>query len=268
MQRAAQIHLSDVQAAYSGPERQLWELLMGEQIHLGGLQSSLDLAERAGLQAGQAGIDLCCATGAGMRFLLRFRKVARMTGVDATPAMITLGKQRSFEQGLGDRIIFVEADVCATGLPGGQADFVWGEDAWCYVEDKPKLIAEAARLVKPGGRIAFTDWLEGPSGLTGEEGQRYLRFMKFPNVLKLEEYTALLQGQRCAVIVATDTGRFAGQVPLYLDMIEKQLGYDALRILGFDSALAGAIHEEMRFLGALAKAGKVIQGLIVAQKAP
>jgi hypothetical protein len=57
-------------------------------------------------------------------------------------------------------------------------------------------------------------------------------------------------------------------VPLYLDMIEKQLGYDALRILGFDSALAGAIHEEMRFLGALAKAGKVNQGLIVAQKAP
>ena len=77
MQRATQIHLSDVQAVYSGPERQLWELLMGEQVHLGGLQSSLDLAERAGLQAGQTGIDLCCATGAGMGFLLRLRKVAQ-----------------------------------------------------------------------------------------------------------------------------------------------------------------------------------------------
>ena len=29
---------------------------MGEQIHLGGLQSSLDLAERGALQAGQTGI--------------------------------------------------------------------------------------------------------------------------------------------------------------------------------------------------------------------
>jgi hypothetical protein len=56
MQRATQIHLSDVQAAYSGPEHQLWRLLMGEQIHLGGLQSSLDLAERGALQAGQTGI--------------------------------------------------------------------------------------------------------------------------------------------------------------------------------------------------------------------
>ena len=268
MQSAAQIHLSDVQAVYSGPERQLWELLMGEQIHLGGMQSSLDLAERVGIQGGQTGIDLCCATGAGMRFLLRFCKVARMTGVDATPAMIALGQRRSVEQGLADRITFVEGDVCASGLPSGRADFVWGEDAWCYVEDKPKLIAEAARLVKPGGRIALTDWMEGPIGLTAEEGQRLLQFMKFPNVLKLDEYTTLLQGQRCAVIVAADTGRFASQVSLYIDMIEKQLGYDALRILGFDSALAAAILEDMRFLGTLAEAGKVVQGLIVAQKAP
>ena len=59
---------------------------------------------------------------------------------------------------------FVLADVCASGLPAATADFVWGEDAWCYVVDKPRLVAEAARLVKPGGTIAFTDWVEGPAG--------------------------------------------------------------------------------------------------------
>ena len=31
-------------------------------------------------------------------------------------------------------------DASATGLPGGEADFVWGEDAWCYVVDKDRLI--------------------------------------------------------------------------------------------------------------------------------
>jgi SAM-dependent methyltransferase len=31
----------------------------------------------------------------------------------------------------------------------------WSEDAWCYVADKPKLIAEAVRMVRPGGVIAF-----------------------------------------------------------------------------------------------------------------
>src|SRR5512140_463921 len=176
MKIAAQIHLSDVQAVYSGPEGRLWELLMGEQIHIGGLHSSMELAERAEIGEGQTGVDLCCASGAGMRFLVRFRKVARMKGVDATRFMLDLGRRRCAEEGLADRISFVEANVCSTGLPGAQFDFVWGEDAWCYVEDKAKLIAEAARLVKPGGAIAFTDWVEGIGGLSDEEAARYLSF--------------------------------------------------------------------------------------------
>jgi ubiquinone/menaquinone biosynthesis C-methylase UbiE len=159
------IHLADVQAVYSGPEGRLWELLMGEQIHIGGLQSSLDLAERAGIAVGCRGVDRCCCNGAGMRFLLRFRKVAHMTGVDATPAVLTLARQRAAAGGVAVQVAFVEANVCATGLPGSSFDFVWGEDAWCYVEDKRQLIAEAARLLKPGGVMAFTDWMEGPAPL-------------------------------------------------------------------------------------------------------
>ncbi|HEY5910281.1 MAG TPA: class I SAM-dependent methyltransferase [Verrucomicrobiae bacterium] len=266
MKQAPQIHLSDVQAVYSGAEGRLWELLMGEQIHIGGLHSSMELAERAEINEGQTGVDLCCASGAGMRFLVRFRKVARMKGVDATRSMLDLGRRRCAEEGLADRITFVEANVCNTGLTSGQLDFVWGEDAWCYVEDKTRLITEAARLVKAGGVIAFTDWMEGPVAMTDEEAARFLRFMKFPSILTLEEYRALLESQACHVGVAADTGRFAGQVPLYLDMIEKQLTYDALKIIGFDSGQGQAILGEMRFMQSLAKARKIIQGLVIAEK--
>jgi len=42
------IGLADVQATYSGPEGVLWELIMGEQIHIGGFQSSMDLSARQG----------------------------------------------------------------------------------------------------------------------------------------------------------------------------------------------------------------------------
>jgi ubiquinone/menaquinone biosynthesis C-methylase UbiE len=265
MKTAPQIRLADVQAAYSGPEGRLWELLMGEQIHIGGFQSSKDLAQRAGIAAGSLGVDLCCCTGAGMRFLARFCGVAHMTGVDATPAMIQLGGQRAASEGLAGKFSFVENNVCATGLPSGRFDFVWGEDAWCYVEDKPALIAEAARLVKPNGTIAFTDWLEGP-GLTDAEAARYLGFMKFPSVLTLAEYQSLLEKNGCAVRVARDTGRFAAAVALYLEMIEQQLTYDALKIINFDTTLAETLVGEMKFIQSLAQAGKVIQGLIVAEK--
>ena len=65
------IHAAEVRDVYSGPEGDLWELIMGRQIHIGGFASSMDLAERARVPAGGRGADLCCCNGAGMRFLLR-----------------------------------------------------------------------------------------------------------------------------------------------------------------------------------------------------
>ena len=266
MKSAPQITLSDVQATYSGPERKLWELLMGEQIHIGGFHSSLALAEAADIAEDSTGVDLCCCTGAGMRFLLRCRKVASMTGVDATPAVIKLGKERNEDEGWTPQSHFVEADVAATGLPEAQADFIWGEDAWCYVADKPGLVAEAARIVKPGGVIAFTDWMEGPTGLTSSEAERFLKFMKFPSLLTLPDYTALLKTNGCAIKTSQDTGRFPSHCALYIDMLNKQLTYDALKIISWNWAMAEGLLAEMAFMKCLAEEGKIIQGQIVAIK--
>ena len=260
------IGLANVQEVYSGPEGDLWELVMGEQIHIGGFASSMDLAERAGVGAGMSGIDLCCCNGAGMRFLIRFRDVARMTGVDVTETVINRGVTRTEAEGLSDRISFGLADVTASDLPSGEADFVWAEDAWCYVEDKVKLISEAARLVKPGGTIAFTDWVEGSPGMSDEEASQFMTFMKFPGVQDIEGYRALLEENGCEVLVAADTGRFAPHVDLYLQMLTMQLTYDALKIIGFDTDLMGAMSGEMLHMQNLAHAGKIAQGIFIATK--
>jgi ubiquinone/menaquinone biosynthesis C-methylase UbiE len=260
------IGLRDVQAVYGGPEGDLWELVMGEQIHIGGFASSMDLAETAGIKPGTSGVDLCCCNGAGMRFLVRFRKAGSMRGVDATPAVVERGRQRCKQQGLSGQITFVLGDVCASGLPSGSADFVWGEDAWCYVVDKPRLVSEAARIVKSGGTIAFTDWVEGNIEMSAAESERYLKFMKFANVLSLADYSRLLSDNGCKVAVAKDTGRFAPHVDLYLNMLNMQLTYDALRIIGFDTALMQMLAQEMMFMQDIAHKGKIAQGLFVASK--
>ncbi len=266
MKAITNVGLKDVNAVYEGPEGNLWELIMGQQIHIGGFKSSMDLAERAGIGAQQHGADLCCCNGAGMRFLVRFRGVESMTGVDATPTVVERGRRRCQEEGLSDRIRFVLADVCNNGLPDGSVDFVWGEDAWCYVTDKPKLIAEAARLVKAGGTIAFTDWVEGPAGLSDGEAERFLRFMKFPTLQDIAGYAQLLRANGCTVLSAEDTARFAPYVDLYLNMIDMQLTYDALRIVGFDMGVMGSLADDMSFLRELAHAGKVAQGRFIARR--
>ncbi len=266
MKSVAGIGLADVQAVYGGPEGRLWELIMGEQVHIGGFVSSTDLAEQAGIKAGMKGVDLCCCNGAGMRFLVRFHDVAGMHGVDATETVVRQGRQRCQQAGLADRIQFTLADVCKSGLASDSADFVWGEDAWCYVVNKTRLIAEAARIVKTGGTITFTDWVEGDVELSPREAERYLRFMKFPNILTIPEYRKLLEAHGCEVVVAKDTGRFAPYVDLYLNMLGMQLTYDALKIIGFDREMMNGLAGEMAFMQQLAHEGKIAQGLFVARR--
>ncbi|MGQ9706965.1 MAG: class I SAM-dependent methyltransferase [bacterium] len=161
---------------------------------------------------------------------------------------------------------FVLAEVTKTGLPNGYADFVWGEDAWCYVEDKDALIAEAVRILKPGGIIAFTDWIEGPNGLSDAEAERFNKFMKFPNIQNLEDYKKLLEKNGFEVLKAEHTGRFAPYVDLYLNMIDRQLTYDALKIIGFCQDTMSYLAGEMQFMQELAHAGKIEQGLFVGRK--
>jgi hypothetical protein len=49
-------------------------------------------------------------------------------------------------------------------------------------------------------------------------------------------------------------------------MLNQQLTYDALRIIGFDTALLQAMGAEMAFMQQLARAGKIAQGIFVARK--
>src|ERR1700730_1076059 len=123
MKSTTNIGIANVNAVYDGPEGDLWELIMGQQVLVGGFKSSMDLAERAGVGPGLHGVDLCCCNGAGMRLLVRFRQVASMTGVDATQTVVERGRRRCQAEGLDGRVRLVLADVCNSGLPAASGAF-------------------------------------------------------------------------------------------------------------------------------------------------
>jgi hypothetical protein len=102
--------------------------------------------------------------------------------------------------------------------------------------------------------------------MTPSEAEECLQFMKFPSLLSLREYSCALEGCGCVIKRASDTGRFISHVQLYLEMAEKQLEYDVLKLIGFDSALLKAIMAGIRHLRDLALHGKIIQGMVVAAK--
>jgi hypothetical protein len=90
--------------------------------------------------------------------------------------------------------------------------------------------------------------------------------MKFPNVQDISGYSALLEANGCTIKVAEDTGLFARHVDLYLQMLDLQLTYDALKIIGFDTTLMGMLARDMMFMQELAHAGKIAQAMFVAVK--
>jgi ubiquinone/menaquinone biosynthesis C-methylase UbiE len=264
---SSKVTAKEVSDAYDGFEGRLYELMMGELLHIGGLASSLELAERAGIGSGTRGIDLCCGNGASMRMLLQQVGVVSMTGIDLSAMQIERTLERTREAGLEDRIEASQGDATATSMPEGGADFVWSEDAWCYVPDKAALVAEAIRLVKPGGTLALTDWTQGEAPLSDAERELFFAVMKFPGLWSAGDYRQALEGGGCEIVEVVDTGRFASVFGIYHDMFEQQFGWDVLKLVGHQRRVLDVLIEQLAFIRDLGRAGKVTQTRVIAKRA-
>ena len=141
---------------------------------------------------------------------------------------------------------------------------VWGQDAWCYVTDKARLIQECARVVKPGGVVAFTDWLEtGP--MSDEEWEALHTFMVFPYMETLEGYATLARAAGLTALEKTDLSvDFAAHVPLYLERVVTQFKQAILDNYGQE--MYDGVVEGLTQWRDAASAGKVGRGRIVARK--
>lgn len=97
-------------------------------------------------------IELGCGTAYFGSWLKR-RGARRVVGVDVTPAQLASARACEAEFGLG--LEFIEANCEAVPLESAQFDLAvseYGASIWC----RPELwIAEASRLLRPGGELVF-----------------------------------------------------------------------------------------------------------------
>ncbi len=135
------------QAFFAGAAHQ-WEALRAEAYGRAFERDAL----LALLPPGMAVADLGCGTG-GITAALA-PHVARVVGYDASPAMLKAASRRCAEL---DNVAFERCDLASTPAEDATFDAAMAVLVLSYVPEVGPVLAEAARILKPGGRLVVVD---------------------------------------------------------------------------------------------------------------
>lgn len=112
-----------------------------------------ETVRRVGLEGVRAVLDVGCGTGALLSAIAGRLPGARLAGLDLSPAMLSVARRK-----LGDRAFLVAGEAGSLPFPDRRFDLVLSTSALHYWPDPAAGLAEIARVLKPGGRVAITDW--------------------------------------------------------------------------------------------------------------
>jgi ubiquinone/menaquinone biosynthesis C-methylase UbiE len=221
----------DVQDVYDGPGGLLWEAVMSEQIHSGKDEVTDRMAAAVGLKPGMHVLDVCSALGAPARHIAKKHGV-KVTGLDFTKTMNTKAIERNKAAGLDNLITIVDGTALDMPFKKDTFDIVWSQEAWCYVTDKDQLMLEAARVLKPGGKIIFTDWVITGKPTEDELAKLY-ESMAFPYMETLQGWADLMKKYGFKNIEVKDqTDEYAKCFDEYKQMVEVDLKPAILKNFG------------------------------------
>jgi sarcosine/dimethylglycine N-methyltransferase len=193
-----------------------------DQDHYGGLAANDALAASARIGAGSKVVDLCAGLGGPARYLAH-RYGADVTGVELTPARVAGAAELTRRVGLDGQVRVIEGNVMDLPLQDARYDAVVSQEALLHVPDIARAFAEAHRVLRPGGRIAFTNWVVHQPL---PEAQRQLLWdgMAAASLIGIDEHAGLLRDAGFAIEAMEDETQAWGTI-----LAERLHMYEKLR---------------------------------------
>ena len=233
-----------------------------DQDHFGGLAATDALALHAKINESTHVLDLCCGLGGPARYLA-YHYGCRVTGVDMNTDRLAGAVRLTERTKLQDRVLFHHANALQTGLADETFDVIVSQEAFCHIPNKKTLITECVRLLKPGGRIVYTDIL-ARSNMTNEIRSRLETEMVFSELSTLEQYCHLLEEKGCQVIEVEDLSDNWAEI-----LIDRLTMYRSLKeqtVSSFDLAHFQKWDRTYSFFVGLYRSGELGGGRFVAHK--
>ena len=175
-----------------------------DQDHYGGVEANDALATLADIDVGCHVLDVCCGLGGPSRYLAN-KYGCRVTGIDLTESRIFGAKSLTEMVGLAGQVTFQTASALDLPFSDMTFDVAISQEAFCHIPDKDRLVAQCARVLKPGGRLAFTDILVTDSTTDGTR-ERLQQEMAFLELGSQTTYRHQLEREGCVVVDVQDIG--------------------------------------------------------------
>ncbi|HZQ35685.1 MAG TPA: methyltransferase domain-containing protein, partial [Dehalococcoidia bacterium] len=177
---------------------------VGPHLHSGGEDATValaGLAARFDFPIGGRVLDLASALGGPARYLAR-RFGVTVLCVDGTRRMHAYAQRFHELEETALRCPLLLARTERLPLANACCDGAWSEDALCHM-DKPPVLAEVARVLRPTALFAFSDWIARVP-LTADQAGELAASWGFPSLLSVTDYVRLLDETGFDVLVAED----------------------------------------------------------------